>query len=608
MNNSLFKWKFQKHNTDSYKIMYMYDNTPLYITSYYSHLKTNPDIKCSTPVMLVKLTNNIILPDITNYLWKIVNKTFQKHSFYITHQEPDKTILYLSCCNETSTLMITTEKYEWNIINMEQMHQVVITDSVEYSIVDSQSTRVLSVLDNKLVLSPSFLWRLVQNPFKHIDDKPFINELYQYNSFFIYTNVNKRDNKSVSNVYLSGEGLSTVNKKEGYTLLGMDVEDDVDCNVDSGAYMCSGNIASKNGIQSLKWNITKNSLVNIFKTPSRFNNNSTHLTYAKKEDVFYLPPTSNSDWDIINLIRKNKFRNNDLIIINTKHNVGNKTLIIDPQKEYNSTTKTYKDFKFIQTNLRTIVKQSHFTDSCMDTKILDLYIGKYNYANDTIKSVSSKITEANILLKQHQFDIDKKHGQLKILQTNIGRKIQEQNSKHFGDSSQDQNTLQTRTAQITDEISKSSKSTMSVKTALNSLNIELNAGIQTRDKWKKIIDDYETECNKEFKNKQNEDEIIGNYINNKLGIPNIEHFDDELQNIKNTLADADTQIKAQNNIIKEKKTILPIRIGMLENITESNNVKRNFIYTTVAVIILLVVIVIILYVRNNKVYINKPEM
>ena len=191
MSNSLFKWSFEKHDKKYYKIKAIH-NEPVYLSSYLSPLKSNPNIKCPTPDMLVRVSNRITQQNISTYLWRINNVTLNKHTFYITHKQGDKK-LYLAVCKETDTLILTTKKYTWNIINMKQLHNFHIDTISEYVIIDFKSTKALSIKSDKLSLEATHLWRLTQNPFKNVKESPFIlNNLLQYSSFFVYSNVDKQ--------------------------------------------------------------------------------------------------------------------------------------------------------------------------------------------------------------------------------------------------------------------------------------------------------------------------------------------------------------------------------------------------------------------------------
>ena len=67
--------------------------------------------------------------------------------------------------------MMTYSSYEWNLINLDKLHQFKIHESEEYIIVDFKSTNALNIVDNKLSLAPTYFWRLSGIPFKKIKEQ-----------------------------------------------------------------------------------------------------------------------------------------------------------------------------------------------------------------------------------------------------------------------------------------------------------------------------------------------------------------------------------------------------------------------------------------------------
>ena len=570
MSKSLFKWVFEKQE-DLYKIKQLKNsistNKPLYLSSYYSSLKPNKKVNCPTPVMMTK-PGDTITP---NYYWS-VEKTRNINTYYIK-QSIDNNILYLAICKHTDTVYLTTIKYMWNIINMTDLRNNEINDKDEYIIIDGSSTKTLSMTSSNVILSITFLWRLTQNPFQNIiDTQDYSIDLAKYNSFFINGNIGKNTSGSI---YLRFNKYD----KSGIEHIELDAIDATDT---SATHHIQSNI------KSFKWNVSTNKLVNISKgTP--------HLTYDKKKNRFGGTMSNNMEWDIINLTRSIGFRNNDIIVINTKSNDMKKTLIYDNSQ-----------FKYIKTDILNHINTNNIINSCMETKTLDLYIGKYNYAIDNIKRINSNIKTTTTKLKGYNLDSVKKTNEINNLHSTMGDAIVDADNKHFGDSDDLRNKLESNNNDLQSDHTNIKTTIHSTNKTLNLMSFELNNHIKERDKWEQLILTYETECNKENAKKKDEELSIHNYIKNIQpdGIPEL--FEPVISNIKNSTIDADSQITIQKNIINEKNSILPIRISMLGSITESNNVKRNIIYLTSSFIIVLIVIIIITYVRNNKIYIDNP--
>jgi len=128
-----------------------------------------------------------------------------------------------------------------------------------------------------------------------------------------------------------------------------------------------------------------------------------------------------------------------------------------------------------------------------------------------------------------------------------------------------------------------------------------------RDKWQLTIQNYDTECNTLYDNTRRENESIAQYINNKLG-NKTDNQDIEYFSSSPTPSDMGLQIKNQSYIIKEKNNLINTRIDMLSDITRTNKVKVNIIYLSGSIILLITFIIVMLYVKNNKIYIIKPEM
>ena len=640
MGISILKWKFQKIGNQYY--IKTNDSTSLYLTSTYTNLNSNPNIKCDTPVRLLEVQTT--LPQLDNtfnpFKWEVSNKAIDKHTFYI-RQNLNNRYIYLSVCHITNTLLMSYSKYKWNIINLDKIHQFILHDTEDYVIIDFKSTKAINVNNRSLTLSPTYFWRLVQNPLKNVKDPISINNLFQYISFFIYSNINQSNN----NIYLSGEGNTTANGIQGYTLTGIDVDENIDCSSNTNLTMCNKYITNPTGLQSLKWTLTNNSLTNLF-------NNKTHLTYLPQGNIFYTISNNNSDWNILNLIRKNTFRTNDLIIIDTKLNSDspNKTFIIDGSIKFNSQNKTYTGFKFIHRQSLNMPPSLNIMESCMNTNTLDLYVGKYNFAKKKAEELQPKINNLNSIITSNNNDINAKNTQLSTLQQNIAKQISEAEYVHHSTAEVSilQNKLNTNTTSIRNDIKKLEENIQYTKLNLNLLNIEYNNYNAQMNKWKKIIDDYDDECNKQYNNSRDENNKISKYISTKKNMTSfpddIEYFNNlngstanlstaevsstdvstaevsstdvstaevSSSNINSLIIDSNQlqkQIDSQLNIINEKKNLINIRNSMLNDITRTNNYKRKIIYVTASVIILIIVIMIILYVRNNKNYIVKPEM
>lgn len=584
MSKSLFRWSFENQGK-LYKIKSSTNssilNKPLYISSYYSTLKKNKNVKCPTPDMLVKPGSAITQSNISNYQWSIEKNISGINRYYIKHIIGNNT-LYLAVCKESGTVYLTSTEYNWDIINMTNLRKNDINSGEEYIIIDGLSTKILSLSKSGIVLSATFLWRLTQNPFQNINDNPdYSTDLAQYMSFFISGNVQKNTNTTSDNIYLRFK-KNQINEKEQITLEGSEVDD-------------SSN-SSQQDINLFKWKISNNakSIVNM---------SERSLIHSKTKQIFTGTSDKNTNWDIINITRSIGYRNNDLIIIESTLEDIKKTLIIDDVNGYDDEYKIYNKFKYIKTDSLKHNVNTKSSTSCMETKTLDLYIGKYNYAIDNIKRITSDINNESNKLKDHQTASSNKIKEINTLHSTLGGAIKDADSTHFGNSDELRSKLKSTNNGLQSDHADIKTNIHSTNKALNMMQNERDIHIKERDKWHHIITVYETECNKEDSKKKDETLAIHNYINNQSGMP--EFFEPDITNIKNSTVDADTQINVQKNIIKEKNSILPIRTSMLENIIESNNIKRNLIYLTASIIIVLIVIIIITYVRNNKVYIDK---
>lgn len=605
MGISLLKWKFQKIN-DMFYITSNIHNNIVYISSTFTDLKPNSKVKCDQPIRLVTLTHTIPPKSVSVFdpnKWDITDNTPHKHTFYI-RQKLDGKYIYLSVCNKLGTLMMTYSSYEWNLINLDKLHQFKIHESEEYIIVDFKSTNALNIVDNKLSLAPTYFWRLSGIPFKKIKEPFSLNNLFQSSkNFYIYSNIDNKYNDTRGNIYLSAEGYTTANSTKGYTLTGI-VVDDIECEgANRSLYMCNPNILTQKGLQSLQWNLTSNSITNIF------NKTFANLTYLSQGNIFYTISKTNTDWIITNLIRTSSYRQHDLIIIDSKLSSPNKTLIIDPSTKYNATYKSYTGFKLIQTEQLDRIQTTNIMESCMNTNALDLYIGKYNFTNKAVNNLQKQMQSAKSTIDDNTQDINKKTIQLNTLRQNIGEQIEEAKKTHHSadDIAKLETKLNTNSKQITDDITELQNKMKSSNANIKALTSELNNVTTQRDKWKNIIDEYDTECDKLYNNSETENIKISKYINSMIGNSDtttggVEYFTTE----DNTLQQA--QIDSQLNIIQEKKNLIDIRTSMLREIQRTNKVKRNLIYISASCILLISVIIAMLYVRNNKKYIIKPEM
>ena len=609
MGISLLKWKFQQVD-NMYYITSRVNDTTIYLSSTYSTLKPNPRVKCLTPIRMVQISHNIT-PFLKTSLfnpnkWEISNKGIDKHTFYI-RQKFNNSYIYLSVCYDTGALMMTSVKYEWNIINLNKIHQFHIHQNDEYVIVDFKSTKALNIEDEILTLSPTYFWRLGGNPMKVSGGykEPLydnINKLFQHTGkFFVYSNVNK--NQSIGNIYLGVKGTMVENSISGWMLRGIEFNKTISCDLSQGLLMCDKSRASKAGIELLKWSFIKNSIVNS-RDPTYAN-----LTYLPEGNIFYTIKTPNSDWNITNLIRKNGYRFNDLIIIDAKVNGLEKTLIIDSDTGFVPQTRSYKSFKLIQTPQLDISHDSNIMESCSNTNILDLYIGKYNTINTQVDELEDTLKTANTLLKNNEIEIDKKTSQLTTLNRNIGEQITTAHNTHHSELVLTglQDKLKTNSKLILDEINKLRQGSESSKSNINSIESQITNMKLQRDKWQLTIQNYDTECNTLYDNTRRENESIAQYKNNKLG-NKTDNQDIEYFSSSPTPSDMGLQIKNQSYIIKEKNNLINTRIDMLSDITRTNKVKVNIIYISGSIILLITFIIVMLYVKNNKIYIIKPEM
>lgn len=612
MGISLLKWKFQQVD-NMYYITSRVNDTTIYLSSTYSTLKPNPRVKCLTPIRMVQISHNIT-PFLKTSLfnpnkWEISNKGIDKHTFYI-RQKFNNSYIYLSVCYDTGALMMTSVKYEWNIINLNKIHQFHIHQNDEHVIVDFKSTKALNIEDEILTLSPTYFWRLGGNPYKGITGGSKVHFKPNTSNFFIYSNVDKSKHQSIGNIYLSLIGKMNVGSMTGWLLRGIEFNKTTSCANSNVSYlMCDKTfIKSKEGLGYLRWGLTNNSISSNLNAQYK-TQTDTSLTYVPGKSFLYTIKTPNSDWNITNLIRKNGYRFNDLIIIDAKVNGLEKTLIIDSDTGFVPQTRSYKSFKLIQTPQLDISHDSNIMESCSNTNILDLYIGKYNTINTQVDELEDTLKTANTLLKNNEIEIDKKTSQLTTLNRNIGEQITTAHNTHHSELVLTglQDKLKTNSKLILDEINKLRQESESSKSNINSIESQITNMKLQRDKWQLTIKNYDTECNTLYDNTRRENESITQYINNKLG-NKTDNQDIEYFSSSPTSSDMGLQIKNQSYIIKEKNNLINTRIDMLSDITRTNKVKVNIIYISGSIILLITFIIVMLYVKNNKIYIIKPEM